>query len=44
MKKHLRSLREYVEALHDLGDVREVGAEVDTHLEIGAVMAVRGST
>ncbi len=38
MKKHLKSLREYLEVLHDLGDVREIRDEVDTDTEVGAVI------
>ncbi|MGI5403147.1 UbiD family decarboxylase [Streptomyces sp. CA-135486] len=38
MKKHLKSLREYLDALGELGDVREIRGEADTHLEIGAVI------
>jgi UbiD family decarboxylase len=38
MRKHLKSLREYLEVLTELGDVREIAAPVDTHLEIGAVI------
>ena len=37
-KKHLKSLREYLDVLGELGDVREVRGEADTHLEIGAVI------
>jgi len=35
--KHLKDLREYIEALQKLGDVREINREVDPHLEIAAV-------
>ena len=38
MRKHLKSLREYLDALTELGDVRRVDAELDTNLEIGAVI------
>jgi UbiD family decarboxylase len=38
MRKHLKSLREYLEALTELGDLRTVDAEIDTELEIGAVI------
>ncbi|GAA0459450.1 UbiD-like decarboxylase [Paractinoplanes deccanensis] len=38
MRKHLKSLRDYLEALDALGDLRTVGQEADTHLEIGAVI------
>ncbi|OQU96069.1 hypothetical protein CLAIMM_02205 [Cladophialophora immunda] len=37
-KKHYASLREFLAALADLGDVAEITREVDTHLEIGAVI------
>jgi UbiD family decarboxylase len=42
MRKHLKSLREYLEALDTLGDLRTVDGEADPDLEIGAV--VRRST
>jgi 4-hydroxy-3-polyprenylbenzoate decarboxylase len=42
MPKHLRSLRDYLDALSDLGDINEISSEVDTHLEIGA--AIRRSS
>ena len=35
---HFKSLREYLDALRDLGDLREVNFEVDTNLEIGAII------
>jgi UbiD family decarboxylase len=38
VKKRLRSLRAYIDALAALGDLREIRAEVDTDLEIGAVI------
>ena len=34
--RHFTSLRDYLDALRDLGDLREVDFEVDTNLEIGA--------
>jgi 4-hydroxy-3-polyprenylbenzoate decarboxylase len=38
MRKHAKSLREYLQTLAELGDVREVTSEVDAHLEIGAII------
>jgi UbiD family decarboxylase len=35
--KHLRSLREYIEALETIGEVQHVEREVDWNLEIGAI-------
>jgi UbiD family decarboxylase len=35
--RHLSSLREYLDALRDLGELQEVAHEVDWNLEIGAV-------
>jgi UbiD family decarboxylase len=35
---HFTSLRDYLHALADLGDLREVKREVDTDLEIGAII------
>ncbi|HKF50525.1 MAG TPA: UbiD family decarboxylase [Terracidiphilus sp.] len=35
---HFTSLRDYLHALADLGDLREVKREVDTNLEIGAII------
>ncbi|MCM6775485.1 UbiD family decarboxylase [Nocardia sp. CDC159] len=40
--KRLKSLREYLDRLKELGDLRTVSAIVDTHLEIGAI--IRHST
>lgn len=37
-KKHLKSLRDYVEALRKMGDLEEVEREVDIQLEIGAII------
>ena len=36
-KKHIKSLREYIDALKKLGEVQEIDKEVDLHLEIGAI-------
>ena len=36
-KKHIKSLREYIDSLKDLGEVQEVDKEVDWNLEIGAI-------
>jgi UbiD family decarboxylase len=36
-KNHLHSLREYIDALREIGEVVEVEREVDWHLEIGAI-------
>jgi 4-hydroxy-3-polyprenylbenzoate decarboxylase len=38
MRKNVKSLREYLQALAELGDVQEVASEVDPHLEIGAII------
>lgn len=35
--RHLSSLREYLDALRDLGELQDVAHEVDWNLEIGAV-------
>ena len=35
--RHLSSLREYLDALRDLGELQEIAHEVDWNLEIGAV-------
>ena len=35
---HLRSLREYVEALNAIGEIQEIDAEVDWNLELGAIV------
>src|SRR5215831_11730357 len=37
MVKHYRSLREHIDALRELGELREVDQPVDWNLEIGAV-------
>jgi UbiD family decarboxylase len=36
-KKHIKSLREYIDSLKDLDEVQEVDKEVDWNLEIGAI-------
>jgi len=36
-KKHIKSLREYIDVLKDLGELQEINQEVDPHLEIGAI-------
>ncbi|WP_228554707.1 UbiD family decarboxylase [Catenulispora pinisilvae] len=36
--KHLRSLREFISELEDVGEVQSIDAEVDWNLEIGAVI------
>jgi hypothetical protein len=38
--RHLSSLREYLDALRDLGELQEIAREVDWNLEIGAVPKV----
>jgi 4-hydroxy-3-polyprenylbenzoate decarboxylase len=35
---HLKSLREYIDALKALGEVQEIDAEVDWNLEMGAII------
>jgi 4-hydroxy-3-polyprenylbenzoate decarboxylase len=35
--RHLKSLREFVDALSAIGEVQSIDAEVDWKLEIGAV-------
>jgi 4-hydroxy-3-polyprenylbenzoate decarboxylase len=37
MKRHLKSLREYIDALADIGEVQHIDKEVDWNLEIGAI-------
>ena len=37
MKTHLKSLREYIDALKEIGEVQEIEPEVDWNLEIGAI-------
>lgn len=37
MKKHLKSLREYIDALKAIGELQEIDPEVDWNLEIGAI-------
>lgn len=36
--KHFSSLREYVEALREIGEIQEIDAEVDWNLEMGAII------
>ena len=36
-KKHIKSLREYIDALKSLGEIQEIDKEVDWNLEIGAI-------
>jgi UbiD family decarboxylase len=36
--KHVKSLRDYIEALKQLGEVQEIEREVDWNLEIGAII------
>jgi 4-hydroxy-3-polyprenylbenzoate decarboxylase len=36
--RHLKSLREYLDALRALGEVQDVDVEVDWHLEMGAII------
>jgi 4-hydroxy-3-polyprenylbenzoate decarboxylase len=36
--KHLKSLREYIEALRALGELQEIDVEVDSNLEMGAII------
>jgi 4-hydroxy-3-polyprenylbenzoate decarboxylase len=36
--RHFRSLREYVEALREIGEIQEIDAEVDWNLELGAIV------
>ncbi len=37
MKRHLKSLREYIDALAEIGEVQPIHKEVDWNLEIGAI-------
>ena len=37
-KKHLKSLRDYVEVLRKTGDLKEIKREVEANLEIGAII------
>src|SRR5258708_4240809 len=37
-RRHFKSLRDFLNALRDLNDMREVRREVDTDLEIGAII------
>src|SRR5438874_2222066 len=36
--KHLRSLREFIDALESIGDLQRIDREVDWHLEVGAII------
>src|SRR6516165_6996322 len=36
--KHLKSLREYIDALRALGEIQEIDVEVDWNLEMGAII------
>src|SRR5438132_12699171 len=36
--KHLKCLREYLDELRALGELQEIDAEVDWHLEMGAII------
>jgi 4-hydroxy-3-polyprenylbenzoate decarboxylase len=36
--RHLKSLREYIEALQALGELQEIDVEVDCNLEMGAII------
>lgn len=36
--KHIKSLREFIDALHAVGEIQEIGTEVDWNLEIGAII------
>jgi 4-hydroxy-3-polyprenylbenzoate decarboxylase len=36
--KHFASLRDYIEALRDLGEIQEINAKVDWNLEMGAII------
>lgn len=38
MTKHLKDLREYIEALANIGEVQPIDMEVDPHLEVGGVI------
>lgn len=35
--KHLKSLREFIEGLREIGEVQPINKEVDWNLEIGAI-------
>lgn len=35
--KHLKSLREFISSLEDIGEVQSIEAEIDWNLEIGAI-------
>ena len=36
--EHFASLREYIAALHAIGEIQEIDAQVDWNLELGAVI------
>jgi 4-hydroxy-3-polyprenylbenzoate decarboxylase len=38
MLKHLKSLREYIEALQTVGEIQEINQEVDLDLELAAII------
>ncbi len=38
MLKHLKSLREYIDALQTVGEVQEINPEVDLNLELAAII------
>src|SRR6516225_6637318 len=38
LMKRLKSLREYIDALHALGEIQEIDVEVDWDLEMGAII------
>ena len=38
MPRHIKSLREYIDALRELGEVQPIDAEVDWNLEMGAII------
>jgi 4-hydroxy-3-polyprenylbenzoate decarboxylase len=38
VKQHLRSLREYIDALREIGEIVDVEREVDWNLEIGSII------
>src|SRR6516225_10062599 len=38
LMKRLKSLREYIDALHALGEIQEIDVEVDWNLEMGAII------
>jgi UbiD family decarboxylase len=34
---HIKSLREYIDALKEIGEIQEIDKEVDWNLEMGAI-------